>query len=226
MHPERQKELSENLRRKSKIRIIDYNNDFGDLVLFASNKYQPVHRWYPFVEGFSSELVRRIIGEQATLPKVCLEPFGGVGTTALTCQDIGIKCISVEHNPFFHNLARTKLRVDYNPEDFQACIEETEKNLKNLKTNPDPLVLETETLFQSKDKDRWIFNTSVTYGILDILSKIRQMENDSSIYKGLFEVALASLLVPVSNVFRNGKCLSYKSNWKNIRTYIPIVQHS
>ena len=48
---------------------------------------------------------------------------------------------------------------------------------------------------------------------------IQKLKNSISninedIYKDLFTVALASILLEVSNLYRNGKCLSYKKNWK------------
>ncbi len=204
-------------RKNNKVRVVNYNHDFGDLVLFSANKYQSVHRWYPLVEGFSSELVRRIVGEQTTFPQVCLDPFGGVGTTALTCQDLGIKCFSFENNPFFYNLARTKLRSDYDPDQFEALISSLEKAVNGAKKKPSLPRLETDTLFESKDKDKWIFDKSVSYGIFDIVSWISNIDDSLKQYRGLFECALASILVPVSNVFRNGKCLSYKNDWKEIK---------
>lgn len=209
--------MQNNSKSDNKIRVINYNHDFGELVLFASNKYQPVHRWYPLVEGFSSELVRRIIGEQKVLPGVCLDPFGGVGTTALLCQDMNIKCFSLENNPFFYNLARAKLRTDYDHAVFQDLINKLEASLKNIKRHPALPSLETDTLFESKDKDRWIFHESVAYGLIDVVEWINTIHGDKIFYKGLFECALASILVYVSNVFRNGKCLSYKPNWKETR---------
>lgn len=210
--------MSRNIKVNRKPRIIDYNGDFGELVLFSSNKYQPVHRWYQLIEGFSSELVRRIIGEQEGLPQVCIDPFGGVGTTALTCQEIGVKCISFENNPFFYNLARAKLRTDYDPAEFQALISKVEKHLKLVATKPKLPELESTTFFETKDKERWIFNKPVAYGIADILTKLKEMErSEAIIYKGLFHIALAAILVPVSNVFRNGKCMSYKRNWNDRR---------
>jgi DNA modification methylase len=200
-----------------KIKIVNYNHDFGELVLFASNKYQPVHRWYPLVEGFSSELVRRIVGEHKEFPQVCLDPFGGVGTTALTCQDLGLKCFSFENNPFLYNLSRTKLRSDYNPDEFLHLTNSLEASLKDLKRKPLFPKLETNTLFESNGKDKWIFNKNVAYGIFDILDWINYIDSDKKLYKGLFECALSSILVSVSNVFRNGKCLSYKAAWKDIK---------
>lgn len=204
-------------RERKKINVVNYNHDFGELVLFASNKYQPVHRWYSLVEGYSSELVRRIVGEQKTLPQVCLDPFGGIGTTALTCQDLGIKCFSFENNPFFYNLTRTKLRSDYDPDQFLRLTEALEAELKSVKKRPSIPTLETDTLFESKGKDKWIFDSSVSHGIFDIISWINSIDDSLKHYGGLFECALASILVPVSNVFRNGKCLSYKNDWKDIQ---------
>jgi len=209
--------LRDKIKKREKLKVVNYNHDFGELVLFASNKYQPIHRWYPLVEGFSSELVRRIVGEQKEFPQVCLDPFGGVGTTALTCQDLGLKCFSFENNPFLYNLTRTKLRSDYDPDEFLHLADSLETSLKGLKKRPYFPALETDTLFESKDKDKWIFDKNVAYGILDILEWINLLEDDTKLYKGLFECAISSILVPVSNVFRNGKCLSYKASWKDIK---------
>ncbi len=176
-----------------------------------------MHRWYQLIEGFSSELVRRIIGEQEEFPQLCIDPFGGVGTTALTCQEIGVKCISFENSPFFYNIARTKLRTDYDPKELRALIGEFEEYLKLAVGKPKLPELESTTFFETKDKERWIFGTSVAYGIADILTKLKDLEGSGSVYRGLFHAALAAILVPVSNVFRNGKCMSYKSDWKEER---------
>lgn len=215
MHQRRQKGLSK--QKRNGLKLIDYNGYYKDLVLFTPNKYQPVHRWFSLVEGFSSELVRRIIGEQEVHPQICLDPFGGIGTTALTCQDIGTKCFSFENNPFFFEVARTKLRTDYNPKEFAKHIKGFETSLKRFKKEQKPPCFETKTLFKTKGKDRWIFNKPVMNSIMDILSIIESLERDSSLYTGLFKVALASILVSVSNVFRNGKCLSYKQGWQDVK---------
>ena len=209
--------MDKKLNKRKKVKVVNYNHDFGELVLFASNKYQPVHRWYSFVEGFSRELVRRIIGEQKNFPQACLDPFGGVGTTALTCQEHGLECFSFENNPFLYNLTRTKLRSDYDADEFSHLVDSLETSLKGLKKRPNLPTIETVTFFESKDKDKWLFDKNVAYGILDVLEWINQLDGDAKIYKGLFECAISSILVSVSNVFRNGKCLSYKSGWKDIK---------
>src|ERR1041385_4602871 len=121
---------------------------YSDLVSFISNKYQSTHRWYSLVEGFSSEFVRRIIGEQENYPEVCFDPFGGVGTTALVCQELGIKCYSMENNPFFYEVARAKLRTDYRSSDFSEVIDEFEKYLNKCNAKRKRPNIETKTLFE------------------------------------------------------------------------------
>ena len=66
---------------------------------FNKNKTEPIHRWYPFVEGYSKEFIKSIIFELDKKDIVCLEPFSGSGTTALELQNLNIKCISFEVNP-------------------------------------------------------------------------------------------------------------------------------
>lgn len=195
------------------ITLKDYSNLYSDLVTFNINNFRSRHRWYPLVEGFSSELVRTIIGELNDKPTKCLDPFGGVGTTSLTCQELGIRCRTIESNPFFYEVSRAKLRNDYDPTIIKNFVE----SLASLK-NQKPIVgelpeLESKTFFESKNKKKWIFDRDVAHAIIEIISLIDKKFKDDKKYSILFRVGLSTLLVPFSNVFRNGKCLSYKKKW-------------
>ena len=199
---------------KSQFKLVDYSNEYSNLVSFGSNKFQSTHRWYSFVEGYSSEFVRRILGEQTRNINKCLEPFGGIGTTALTCQRHNIECYSIENNPFFFNTARAKL-YPYNSLRFQNYIKEFRVYLSSCKSRIKLPELESKTFFQDNEKDKWIFHKEVSNGIGDILKMIDSLKEDvDEHYAILFEIALANILIPFSNVFRNGKCLSYKKDWK------------
>ncbi|WP_288879761.1 DNA methyltransferase [Pedobacter panaciterrae] len=191
---------------------------YSDLVSFAGNRYQPIHRWYSLVEGFSSEFVRRLIGEQSIMPKVCFDPFMGVGTTALTCQDLGVKCFGIENSPFFYDVTRTKLRSDYDPDEFAVLIDEFEIYLNSCSHSHPLPEMETKTLFQTNERERWIFNEPVREGISDILEKMHMLPIEANKYFSLFKLAIGSHLVAVSNVFRNGKCLSFKKKWEDNNT--------
>jgi DNA modification methylase len=200
----------------TKIKVSDFSNRFNDLVSFSSNKYKSVHRWFSLVEGYSSEFVRRIIGEQSAIPDTCLDPFGGVGTTALVCQELGIKCFSFESNPFFYEVARTKLRSDYSGDEFEILITQFSEYLLKCKGNQKYPDIETKTLFETPKLDRWVFNKNAANAIIDITTRVFELEDNNNKYAKLFKVALGAILLDVSNVFRNGKCLSYKTNWENI----------
>lgn len=193
------------------MKINDNISELYDLVSFGSNKHIPMHRWYSLIEGYGREFVRRIIGELDTFPKTCLDPFGGVGTTALTCQELGIQCHSFEVNPFFFEVARAKLRMDYSPSNFEKLIIEFESYLKRCKAKRQYPKLESKTFFEEVNKTKWIFNKEVSYGIVDILERIKKIDKT---YAGLFRVALGNILVEVSNVYKNGKCLAYRKDWK------------
>jgi len=78
---------------------------------FASNKTRPIHRWVPWIAGFSSRFVRgtlqRYLGEQA----VVLDPFAGVGTTLVEAALLGYDTLGFEINPYAALVCQTKLRA-------------------------------------------------------------------------------------------------------------------
>lgn len=66
---------------------IDYYQIYGRIMQFNKNKREPIHRWYPFVEGYSKEFIESILKEMTKKELVCVEPFSGSGTTALELQN-------------------------------------------------------------------------------------------------------------------------------------------
>lgn len=193
----------------------DFTQKYSKEVHFINNKDEPFYRWYPFVEGFSGNIVKTIINELDYKPKLCLDSFSGSGTTPLACQEMGIKCISFELNPFLYDVSRAKLYTGYVDSYFEKLVETIEKNLETHCDVRDYPQIDTQTLFEKEGSTRWIFNESVSWGILDILEEIESISKGSeSYYKLLLKNALGAILLEVSNVFRNGKCLSYKKNWQ------------
>lgn len=69
------------------------------------------------------------------------------------------------------------------------------------------------TLYEDKDKEKWNYNEEVGIAVEKLRILIDVIKED--IYRDIFKVALAAILLDVSNLYRNGKCLSYKKNWKN-----------
>lgn len=181
-----------------------------------NNKDEPFYRWYPFVEGFSGNLVKSIIKELDYKPTLCLDPFAGSGTTPLACQELGIKCLSFEINPFLFDLMKVKLYREYDQHLFENIIDKLEQALVKHEEEWKYPKLDSKTFFENEGLQKWIFNREVAWGIFDILKEIQNLHDDlDGRYKQLLAMVLATNLVGISNVFRNGKCLSYKPNWKH-----------
>ncbi|MFW6172238.1 MAG: DNA methyltransferase [Elusimicrobiota bacterium] len=207
---------------KKEFNISNYVEDYAKLIHSKNNRHTPFHRWYPFIEGFSGDFINKIIGNLEYQPSCCLDPFAGSGTTPLVCQDNELKCISFEINPFLFDLMRVKLRRDYDYRKLESIVTSMNKNLNKYRKKRSYPKVETQTLFEREGLEKWVLNKEVIWGILDIFEEIESLKNEN---KDLFRIALASNLLPVSNVFRNGKCLSYKPNWRKIKISRKDVHH-
>lgn len=192
----------------------DYTEAYKPIMQFNKNKTAFIHQWYPFVEGYSKEFIKTIIDEIDYKPQFALDPFAGSGTTPVELQGMGINCYSFEVSPFMHLLATVKLEKGYKLQDF-IDHHINVRNLLNGKLLPirrfvkPPLA---QTFQPGKGKKKWVFNVGVMNGILDIKFAINLVDDEK--YRRLFSIALASILLEVSNVYRNGKCVSYKKDWQ------------
>ena len=79
------------------------------------NRNAPVHRWVPWIAGFSKQFVEDAIAGYTAKASVVLDPFAGVGTTLVEADLAGHDAIGFEINPYAAFAAETKLtsyRVD------------------------------------------------------------------------------------------------------------------
>lgn len=188
---------------------VDYYKTYGRIMQFNKNKKEPIHRWYPFVEGYSKEFIQSILEEMDRDNLVCLEPFSGSGTTALELQNNGIPCYAFEVNPLMFLIAKVKLERGYDLSRIDYWLNFVKERRGGIQVY---LQTEFNTLYEGADKKKWNYNTDVGIAVEKLRAIIKLI--DEEIYKELFTVALASILLDVSNLYRNGKCLSYKRNWK------------
>lgn len=198
--------------RKTMYNYTNYLDEYGRIMQFNKNKQQAFHRWYPFVEGYSKEFICSIIDEIGDKILVCVEPFSGSGTTALELQNIGIKCISFEINPLMYLIGKVKLENTYTTEETNTWFKYIIENRTTCKV--ENLQSEFSTLFDKNNNKKWNYDKATLVAVYKLKLTIDSISNN--IYKDLFTVALAAILLDVSNLYRNGKCLSYKKDWKNI----------
>ena len=195
--------------------LIDCTEKYKSVMQFDKNKDVLVHRWYPFVEGYSKQFIEDILNELSFVPKCALEPFCGSGTTPVELQNHNIRCYSFEVSPFMYLLAKVKLERGYDINSFNTYRNKVFKSLSfpiaNIRdVEPIPF---GDTVIYREGMKKWNFHDSSLNGILDIRYAIRT-EVDDERYKKLFLIAFASILLQTSNLFRNGKCLSYKQGWE------------
>lgn len=190
----------------------DFFEKYGRIMQFNKNKKEPFHRWYSFVEGYSREFIQSIIKEMDRDNLVCLDPFSGSGTSALELQNCGIPCFAFEVNPLMYLVARVKLETGYEIERFNYWYHYILRKRTKQRVK---LMTEFKTLYQNGENKKWNFNTDIGIAIEKLRQVIETIPEE--IYRELFRVALAAILLDVSNLYRNGKCLSYKPNWEDRR---------
>lgn len=101
--------------------------EFRRLVTYVPNKKTPIFNWFPYKEGFSRDLVIKILHEfQIPHGGNVLDPFGGCGTTVLTCRQQGFNSVAVDILPIAVFVATVKLRdaEEYNLEILKKAINE------------------------------------------------------------------------------------------------------
>jgi DNA modification methylase len=67
---------------------------------FSGNKSLPIHRWVPWIAGFSSDFVASALAKYLNGPGIILDPFAGVGTTLVEAVLQGHDAIGFEINPY------------------------------------------------------------------------------------------------------------------------------
>lgn len=173
----------------------------------------PFQRWYRFKEAFSPLMVAESLSCLGFWPSTCLDCFGGSGTTALTCQFLGIESTSIEVNPFLADLIEAKLAKYDHAElvnDFAGVVKKIcsrSASLRSIRYESWPA-----TMVEPGLNNRWIFPRETFRRILTIREAIEEVSNP--VNQRLLRVLLGSILVDMSNVVISGKGRRYRSNWQ------------
>lgn len=76
---------------------------------FANNKSLPIHRWVPWIAGFSSDFVKDVLRRYTNGASTILDPFTGVGTTLVEAVMFGHNVVGFEINPYAALASRVKV---------------------------------------------------------------------------------------------------------------------
>ena len=162
---------------------------------FASNKSAPVHRWIPWIAGFSREFVQSAIERHLKKRGTILDPFAGVGTTLVEAMLAGHDAVGFEINPYAALACRTKLTayrlktdvMKRGVQDFQEFCAHPLRNGYTPRTAP-PSGFKTRTDFYSPKVLRKVL------AVQDFISK-----SEKSPLHDIYRLAFASTMVTYSN---------------------------
>ena len=89
----------------------DAASGFGDTA-FTRNRREPLHRWVPWIAGFSAAFVERVFDAAISADArsvTVLDPFAGVGTTLVEGLKRGYNVVGFEINPYAALACEVKL---------------------------------------------------------------------------------------------------------------------
>ncbi len=181
----------------------------GHLPHFNGNKSLPIHKWFTYKEGFSSQLlswVCDVTGINLDSVENLLDPFAGVATSLLSAQltyrgQHNLRLTGIERNPFVAFVARTKL--DWQLYSEKRILKLIPKLVSRIRTRGG---LRFEIADLSTLKNEKIFNRRRLHDLLHARDVINEELH------GLPEIAFfllgwASVIEAVSNVRKDGRAL-------------------
>ncbi len=169
---------------------------FGDAA-FSDNHKRRLHRWTPWVAGFSGAFVAGVLdsvrrnGERLRV----LDPFAGVGTTLVEAIRNGDDAIGFEINPYAALACKVKAQAfGYDVDRFAAAIYRFDSHVDERLRGEVPPHSVRPPSFKSRVP---FFSPAVESQALTCLDYIR--EETSDWVKELFQLAFGSVMVSFSN---------------------------
>lgn len=167
---------------------------------FAKNKNLPLHRWIPWVAGFSADFVQDCISTympDATRESWVLDPFSGVGTTLVEAYLAGINVAGFEINPYAALATKTKLKALQIPvQDLAHEISAFDRFMERAESGAlkrDPRV-EAPKGFNGRTQ---LFSPKVERKVLFALEFIERIDNPAIM--DIFRLGLGSVMISFSN---------------------------
>lgn len=183
-----------------------YHRDRADLrklVTFKEAKQHAIHRWFPYTQGFDERLVSDLLGTMAVkAPGRVLDPFGGVGTTAIACRKIGFKSTLVDVSPLATWIAQVK---NSEPDvDFLRTV--VQANMpRDAERYGKPLLVDAEIFGRFFEQ---AYAPSIFQRILNIFGFIRDLETDDAT-RDFLRLMLIGKLESLSNLRKHGSHYRY-----------------
>lgn len=171
---------------------------------FTENRQEPLHRWVPWIAGFSANFVRDCLAKylQPVRGKQrvwVLDPFAGVGTTLVEAFLQGFNVVGFEINPYAALAAELKLEAaKVSTRELRDCIHAFERFMERRCGDRAPSNSQPRSKPPVGFSGRMqLFSARVERKVLFALDFISGIQNRS--VRDLFRLAFGSVMVSVSN---------------------------
>ena len=177
------------------------------LATYRGGTAEPLHGWYPYLEGYSPAFVADVLRTFAPNAQRVLDPFAGTGTTPLTATSLGLRAYYCELNPLLRFLIETKAAVQAaSPQRRQrlaARLHDLAAHLPDTLARYDPNE-GLATAYTATFGDSQFFTESVFEDCLRARSWLDELRDDDPAIASVATVATVAALVPCSRMIRRG----------------------
>ena len=182
-------------------------------IQFTPNINEHIHRWAPYVQGFSASFVQSILNRYRKVYRdpVVLDPFAGCGTVLVQAKLNGYMSFGTELNPFLHFIANTKLNCWDIPPNY---LLKTYYKLPRNNQSPAPSFLKSNSHFNKGV----LRNLELLKGGIESIAEKNEKQRK---VKDLLKLAFSSILIDCSNMKRT-PCLGYCKS-KKVYDTAPYV---
>ncbi|MDI9414375.1 MAG: DNA methyltransferase [Bacillota bacterium] len=186
---------------------------------FQPNHKEAIHRWYPYIEGYSSHFVETILDDLSDENiNTVYDPFCGTGTTPLVASQRGLLTFYSETNPFMLSVIEAKINA------VKRLVESDigTSVLREFYDRIDSLPVQTSLFPIEYDGFEKFYEPGALVEILRIKQHIGDVSCKDS--QDLLMLALSSILVPASKMIRRGDLRFAKDGEKDLGENRPLEQ--
>lgn len=184
--------FSERFEREDGVSLGTYDGP----ITFSPNDRLPIHRWWPYVQGYSAEFVRAVIDDAPLRPRpTVLDPFAGSGTTLVEARRAGARGVGFELLAPAALAARVKGRFELDGAKLRRAADRMLAGARRSRSGSLPFLRETRRQFDPR--------------ALSELTRLRDaLPRSNGPYEEALRLAFGSVLIPSSRL-RRSPCLGY-----------------
>jgi len=190
---------------------------------FGPNRSHPVHRWYPYLEGFSHGFVHALLDEFGDSVTTVHDPFAGTGTTQVVSAFAGLDSTYSEVNPFMRLVIETKTNGVRAATPLVNDLASYLRVLTARAREQLPSSAEATSELAKTFGSRQYYETSRLREMVAIRRAIAATDPRTPVFRDFAQLALASIAVDASQLVRSGDVRYRKPEEMARRIESPII---